>query len=353
MNETAKLLTKEELNMVDNLMKQAWDDPNIQGQKMEFCMALGRTIGNEYKDIKIGEQDCQITFWKAAVMVLFHESKQCKKCKKHYVTSKSKLETCECGGQLAVKWSPKPQIAEDPIKRKKFFQSVMFNYLKQILRENKPHSYKEIRTEEGNAPDVAVSVIMFHMKKTRLVDPNIIIVDDNETKIKCDTGLLSLKIVQKIAELRDDFKQYNVNINVGWDAISVLSTTDTQQNINYKMVEKVYAKFTSLDSGSDNEDSEGSYRDHCEHKAFQIEHRYEHFSESMQLLRSRLSNDARKLFDLIVDTPDDYKQQFGTDKMHKSYMAKYLGKEIKEIESMRDDIKMHCLALNIGVGEAI
>jgi hypothetical protein len=356
MNETAKQLTRYEIEQVDKLMKEAWEDPNIQGQKMEFCLALGRTIGNEYKDVKIGEQDCYITFWKAAVMVLFHESKQCSnnKCREHFVTSKTHLEQCtKCGNRLDVKWTPKPQIAEDPVKRKKFFQSVMFNYLKQILRENKPHSYKEIHTEDGNAPDVAVTVITKYLDRSKISEYDIVIVDDNNTVIKCETGLIPLKTIQKISNVISDFEEHGVKISANWNSINIVSVFGASKNISYKIVDKVYTKFTSLDSGSDNEDSEGSYRDHYEHKALQVENKFEHFSESMQVLRSRLSDDARKLFDLIVDTPDDYKEKFGTDKLHRANMAKYLGKDIKEIDSMKDDIKMHCLALNIGIGEAI
>lgn len=350
MNETAKLLTKDEMKEVDALMKAAWEDPNIQGQKMEFCMALGRTIGNEYKDIEVGKQDCQITFWKAALMVLFHESRECTKCTKHFVTTKTKLEKCPaCGIELVIKWSPKPQIANDPIKRKKFFQSVMFNYLRQILRENKPPSIKEARTEEGNASDIATKAIIATLNKIKNYPHELESIDMDHNVIRCETGLLPVKTVQKLQEIKQEFEAHGVQISLDWTAINVVSILEIPQTISYQIVEKVYAKYTSLDSGSTSDETEASHRDHCEHKAIARTEPVTSGSESLDLLRQRLPSDAQKLFDLIVDTPQDYIERFGTDKLHRANLADYLGKDIKEIDAMRENIRLHCLAMDIGV----
>ena len=351
MNETAKLLTKDELREVDGLMKVAWDDPNIQGQKMEFCMALGRTIGNEYKDIDVGKQDCQITFWKAALMVLFHESKQCtnRACNKHFTTTKSKLEKCTaCGHDLVIKWSPKPQIAADPIKRKKFFQSVMFNYLRQILRENKPPSIKEVRTEEGAASDIATKAIQATLSKIKNYNSDLEVVDMDHNILRCETGLLPLKTVQKLLDIKQEFEAHGVQINLDWNSINIISILEVPQTISYQIVEKVYTKYTSLDSGSTSDDTENSHRDHCEHKAMAKAEPIIAGNENLELLRQRLPNDTQKLFDIIIDTPQDYIEKFGTDKLHRANLATYLGKDIKEIDAMRENIKLHCLAMNIG-----
>jgi len=350
MNETAKQLSKDEMKEVDALMKEAWEDPNIQGQKMEFCMALGRTIGNEYKDLDIGKQDCQITFWKAAVMVLFHESKQCQKCQKHFVTTKTKLNKCtDCNNDLVVKWSPKPQIANDPIKRKKFFQSVMFNYLRQILRENKPPAIKETRTEEGLATDIATKAIMAVLTNIKNYNVELETIDIDHNIIRCETGLLPLKTVQKIIDIKHEFESHGIQINLDWNSINIVSILEIPETVSFQIVEKTYAKYTSLDSGSTNDDTESSHRDHCEHKAQSMSlPEPEHYNEDLLVLRRRLPEDTQKLFDIIIDTPQDYIERFGTDKLHRANLAEYLGKDIKEIDAMRENIKVHCLAMNIG-----
>ena len=351
MNETAKQLTKDEMKEVDALMKEAWEDPNIQGQKMEFCMALGRTIGNEYKDIEVGKADCQITFWKAAIMVLFHESRQCSnnKCEKHVITTKNKIDKCPvCNSDLIMKWSPKPQIANDPIKRKKFFQSVMFNYLRQVLRENKPPVIKEAKTEEGMASDIATKAILAALHSIKVFETQLEQIDIDHNIIRCETGLLPLKTIEKIIDIKHDFEVHGVQISLDWNSINVVSILEIPQTVSFQIVEKTYAKYTSLDSGSTNDDTESSHRDHCEHKAQSlIQAEPEYYTEDMRTLRQRLSSDAQKLFDVIIDTPQDYIDQFG-DKLHRANLATYLGKDIKEIDAMRESIKVHCLALNIG-----
>jgi len=351
MNDTAKLLTRDEVNQVEHLMKEAWDDPAIQNQKLEFCMALGRTIGNEYKDVDVGKQDALITFWKAALLVLFHESKQCITCNKHYITTKSKLESCnQCGNKLLLKWSPKPQISKDPIKRKKFFQSVMFNYLRQILRENKPPSMTETTIEDGYATDVAVQTLKKIISSHALIN-SIEKIDDNNSIINCNTDLLPLKILKCIADVKNDLDQYGVHITMNRTNINILSPFEIPQTINYKITEKVYTKFTSLDTGNSDDDTHDSFRNACEHKIISkigpdqcngIE-----YNETLDILRSRLPNKAQQLFDLITNTPDDYKEKFG-DKLYKSNMASYLGINPKDIDELKETIKIQCLAVDIG-----
>lgn len=352
MNETAKLLSKTELLQAEALIKEAWEDPALQSQKMEFAMALGRTIGNDYKNVEAGQQDALIAFWKAALMVLFHESKQCRECHKHHVTTKKKVDKCECGGELVLKWGPKPQIASDPIKRKKFFQTIMFNYLKQILRENKPTAISETRIEEGPAPDVAMKVIVARINKIKNLTYSIELIDEGHHIVSVDTGLIPLKILRQIHELRDELEAHGVQISLDWDNINVRCALEIPPTITYKLVDKMYAKFTSLDSGTDDEHNPG-FRYHCEFRAAskaEPEGPFE-YSETIRTIRARLPDDAQKYFDLIINTPQDYIEKFGTDKIYKSYAAQYLGIKPEQIEECKRNIKTNCLAMNLGSEE--
>lgn len=352
MNETAKLLSKSDLLQVEALMKEAWDDPSLQSQKMEFAMALGRTIGSDYKDVEAGKQDALITFWKAALMVLFHESRQCKKCRKHYVTTRKKVDSCECGGELVLKWGPKPQIASDPIKRKKFFQTIMFNYLKQILRENKPTAITETRVEEGAAPDVALRVIAARINKVKNVTYSVEPIDDGHDVIHVETGLLPLKTVKQILDLRDELEEHGVQITLDWQTINVVCALEIPPTVAIKYTDKTYAKFTSLDSGSDDDNGQG-FRYHCEFRAAAREEKEDtgEYSETIKTIRMRLPDDAQRYFDLIINTPQDYIDRFGTDKIYKSYAAQYLGIKPEQVEECKRNIKVNCLAGGLGLEE--
>lgn len=351
MNETAKLLSKTELLQAETLIKEAWEDPQLQSQKMEFAMALGRTIGNDYKDVEAGKQDALIAFWKAALMVLFHESKQCKKCRKHHVTTRRKVDKCECGGELVLKWGPKPQIASDPLKRKKFFQTIMFNYLKQILRENKPAAISETKIEEGPAPDVALKVITARIDKLKNVTYSIEQMDDGHNIMSVETGLIPIKTLKQIHDLREELEPHGVQISLDWDTISIRCALEIPPTVSCKIVDKMYAKFTSLDSGSDDEHSPG-FRYHCEFRAAKNEPQdnSEH-SETIKTIRARLPDDAQRYFDLIINTPQDYIEKFGTDKIYKSYAAQYLGIKPEQVEECKRNIKTNCLAGGLGVEE--
>lgn len=347
MNETTKRLSKDQMLNVEALAKDVFNDPAIATQKMEFCMALHRTIGNEYKDVDVGKQDAMIALWKAALLVLYHESKQCKNCKKHLVTTNQTISRCACGGELLIKWTPKPQIATDPIKRKKFFQAVMFNYLKQILRENKPPTITEEYTEEGPAPDVAVGVIVSRLGKAK-IESEVEDVDDNHQIIHVETGLIPLKTLKQIHEIREDLEEHGVQIHLDWRTISIVSALDVPPTISRKIVDKIFAKFTSWDGGG-NED-ESSHRYDCEFRVTKLSNKEVDFeNETIDIIRSRLSDLAQRYFDLIVDTPEDYVNRFGTDKIYKSYVAQYLGIKPEQVEDLKKNIKLNCMAMGVGV----
>ncbi len=349
MNETTKRLTRDQLLKVESLAKEVFDDASIASQKMEFCMALGRTIGNEYKDVDAGKQDAMISFWKAALLVLYHESKQCKNCKKHFVTTNQTVTKCACGGELLIKWSPKPQIATDPIKRKKFFQAVMFNYLKQILRENKPPVVKEEYTEEGPAPDVAVGIITSRLDKSK-ISSEVEDVDDNHQVIHVETGLIPIKTLKQIHEVKEDLEEHGVQIHLDWHSISIVSALDVPPTISRKIVDKIFAKFVSWDGGGSDNDDQTSHRYDCEFRVTKMSNKEsDSENETIDIIRSRLSDLAQRYFDLIVDTPEDYISRFGTNKIYKSYVAQYLGIKPEQVEDLKKSIKLNCMAMGVGV----
>ena len=118
---TARNLTPSEKFQVDDLFFEIWNDPEIQSQKLRFCMILANTIRGEYhrpnkyvRDWRdLGAQMCELSFafWRACVDVLFH--------------------------------NPKPDVVNNRAARLKYFKTHMFNYARQILNENKIPAHKE------------------------------------------------------------------------------------------------------------------------------------------------------------------------------------------------------------------
>ena len=108
-NKVMKGLSEDERQEIEDIITQVVGDPLLQQCRQGFKNALAGTIKNEYADLDVGEADYHIAIMRAAVAA------------KH--------------GWGENK--PAPAALNDPIQRKKFFQTWAFNYLRQILRENK------------------------------------------------------------------------------------------------------------------------------------------------------------------------------------------------------------------------
>jgi len=485
---TAKELPQEDKDKVQRLMMQAWSCPLIRNGLSEFCMALARTIGNEYRDYEAGMQDAHVTFWRAGLMVLYHESRKCQRCAKSYTTTYEipsycvrtlkywcdqprgegskgvtgkphgtckptvintkwledndlnnyeispkdqkeidkvrkgdlfKIKVCpecliekkvhivhaeqECLGDLDISWEPKPEIASevtftcnnirkhkvpnsdgdihlphtwkeqhdgdpvesscsqcekiikgDYIKRKKFFQTYLFNYLKQILKENKPPSIKEELELSSPADDVLMEMICELLtdeknRKKNKVEHSTLSEDHSHT-IFCETGLIPQRMILQIAELKDEFEPMGVNVATSHNQIHITPLFNLNDRFYAKMitrlkVKKAFVKHVSLD-GPD--DDSNNFRDFCEYKAKpDITVYSEQIIDELDrisVIRSRLPENAREVLDLIVHTPDAYYKEFRTERIHKNHVMQFLGKSQREVEEAFSAIKCHLLA---------
>ena len=457
MGVTATELPPEWLEKVQDLMLKAWNCELLRNGKMEFCAALTRTIGCEYLNTEIGLQDAQITFWRTALMVLYHETKRCESCGASHTTTYSKLERCdkrleywcdqdhgktkpitinkmwleennwltdkftyqlansehtnilqkvwdgeviraracprclrnnklnlvskdtECGGTLQIRQTPRPTIASEvsfqcrcgeawteehdgnPIasrcnqckrevtgqylKRKKFFQTYLFNYLKQILKENKYPQIKESRNVVSPANEVLAEMItkiltVVKIDSTKMTDGEDIII----TIARRSLRILPQTIVLQIAALRKKFEDMGVIVNMKKDKITVSPVYDndnkTTKMITRSMVKKSFVKFVSL-QGPDEENT--GFEDYC---GFKVNNEAEIRSErvideidSIMAIRKNLPTNARQVLDLIVNTPDEYYKRFNCDRIHKNHVMQYLGKSQTEIDQAFSSIK--------------
>ncbi len=384
MNVTAQGLSEEEKKQCQDLVYIIEKCPLLTNPIAEFCMALGRTIGNEYRDFEVGLQDARIALWKATVMTLFHESKRCTECNKHHVTSHEPKEKCECGGKLKIKWSPKKDIISEVqfncrcgenwiehdvetatckcgkeingkhIKRKKFFQTILFNYLRQILRENKPPSKKREIEISSPADETFVQMlenILNNCKESRLKSFRS---TKQETIIlHSDTGMIPQTTLLKTHALIDEFESLGVNVEVTANAFHItplfkLEGGHVSNLICRTVVKREFVKCVSLDSAEDSENS--SYRDYLEYQVNTPGSKSKKIVDELDginTVRHKLNADAKPVLDLIINTPMEYYETFKTNKIYKSHVAKFLGKSKTEIDHIWRSIKSTCESLDI------
>lgn len=459
MTTTAKELPPEDLEQLQRLMKQAWECPLLRNAKVEFCMALARTIGNEYKDRDIGMQDAQITFWRTALMVLYHNSKRCIRCKHSYTTTFDDVSHCtrilknwcdqgqkkphgtikpvsittkwlqsnndytvsddqkhiikkiqndelhrakacpkclkrkqlhfvydddECGGELKETWSPKQEIATeatfqcrcgeiwkthhngDPIKeeckcgrevigeyikRKKFFQTYLFNYLKQILRENKPPQVVDEVNIVSPVDEVLRDMVcdIFNSCKDAQIVYDVSS-DNTGHHVHTNLGLLPQTVILQLRKLRRDFENAGVNMVINSNSITISANNEQdgmRKLITRSMINKAFVKFVSMHGNNDDDDN-NSFNDYCEFKANpDIEVRNEQVIDELDridMIRGRLPETAQQVLDIIVNTPDGYYRKYSTDKIHKAHIMDYLGISQSEVDNAYSTIKMQLLA---------
>lgn len=319
-NETAKNLTEEQKTVAMQLMEKAWNDPNLQNPKYEFCMALARTIGNEYKDLEYGMQEIWITFWRAAVDALYH--------------------------------NPKPKVVENSKIRKKHFQTWMFNYLRQILLENKiPRTYIK-KDLEGPANLVAKDYIKLLFDNNLKVQYSI---EDEPNKITfyIDTTVIPVVILQKIWNLRDEVKPYEVEIK----------TTDDQIEINYFDIPKNYIKqineririnAVSI-SGIDQDDATG-FQQHCEYQGVrQREAEVDHMmtQDAIQTLNSRLPPQATEILNMLLEPTEEFLLEYYPTRKKSvvpkaCHLAKWFGLTKPEVVEILEQIKQQAKSLDLG-----
>lgn len=336
-NKTAKNLTPEQKSEVERLMEIAWDDPELDSAKIEFCSILRRTIGNEYADREFALAEIWITFWRTAVNVLFH--------------APARGATEEDDKKYQDWVARKEAITTNPIARKKYFKTYLYQYMRQILNENKIQMRQVIKNISGLATDVALELIQFYIKNSgaKKIDFN---VDNN--KINCEVNLLPMKTMKKICTIRDEFVDYDAFVEI-YDSYIVVNPGEDVKFINKKLKDKERAKFNSM-SGFADDDSKNSFQQHCE---FQAVNRMEVDVDNMLVqdqinaLTERLTPETVKVFELMVNPPKEFLDEFYPRRKkevrpRETHIAQWLGISKNIVTKHVEIIRRQATALDIG-----
>ena len=319
-NVTARNLDPEQKEEVNKLMALIWNDSKLDNAKHKFCQILASTIGGEYADKDFAMSEVWITLWRTAVDVLYH--------------------------------NPKPQVANDPVIRKKHFKACIFNYMRQILSENKIPTTLSDKKVSGPADMIAKEVIDFILSNTttKRID---FAINEKEDTFFTDTLLIPLPIIKKIWKLRDDLKDQGVTIKISNEKIEIEST-DSPKYITRKIKERMRVNAVSL-SGVDKEDTKNNFQQHCEYNA--VKHR-ENEVDQMEVkdvvsaLHDRLLERERDVFKLLYFKPKDFMDKYYPRRKKEVrpkeiHIAQWLGISKSEVIKSIDSIKEQAVALDI------
>lgn len=332
-NKIMKELSYEQRQEVEELIESVIEDPLLQPCRMEFKNALARTIKNEYVDLEVGEQDYRIAVMRAAVAAKFGANK------------------------------PEPYTLTDPIQRKKWFQTWVFNYLRQILRENKvpsTNTFNKISVSADSAALHEVNVLIaavikkehnhLYRKTLREIWERVHVTDrEDGYDIQFEHWCFPINLLHGVIGLNDVYLKSGVEITQVEDGIKIRHTGI--QQVTVTKCNNTIVHETSFDATDETED-DNSKRGILEMRIINNRNQAEIIDEEdiITKLKNNLPYDAHKVLDILMEDtrPDDYTEKYGQGSPKIVHMAEYLNKSAKEIKNTMKKIQTHCMALGIG-----
>jgi len=340
-NKTAKNLTNEQQIQVEKLMYDAWNDPNLDSAKIEFCSALRRTIGNEYCDRDLAAEEIWITFWRTAADILYHIPRI-----ENFNNEQQYLAACE-------RWeNRKHKVTKDPIIRKKYFQTCMFNYLRQILNENKIPTCRYNKVISGPADVVAKELIIFILDNAVPKAIRYSLSESNTATFHLNTHLIPQKTIKKIWSLSDEFKDCGIEILLSEESIIIVS--NNPKHVTKKVSDRMRVKAISM-TGLKEDDTRNNYKDHCEyHAAKKMEAEVDKMliKDAVETLSQRLNPQSKRILDILIDPPQEFLDEFYPQRKKairpkEKHIAQYLGISKTEVNKAIAIIQKQARALDI------
>lgn len=326
-NKTMKELSAQQQEEIDGILDRLIDDNLLRKCKRSFCGALAGTIHNDYDIREAGEQDYLISIWRAAVAALHGKE-------------------------------PAKETITDPTQRKKWFQTWAFNYLRQILRENKIPSQKlnvsiTVPADEAAVFEIRDALVQLaesekfvpHRRLLRSLLVNL------EVKEGTDSLLLTFdhmsfptSIFDIIKELNTTYLTRNVEILYTAEGILVRRLSDNVPAVSLKRSTENFVKVTSYDVSD--EDGEKSK---FEVIATPREDKME-ADEIFKKLHERVPDDGHEILAIYNEDsrPQGYVEKYGAGSPKISHVAEYLNRSPREVKKMLGIIRLQCMALKLG-----
>ncbi len=333
-NITLKNLTQEQKDHLEEIIEMVVQDKNLSRCRIEFCNALKRTIRNEYEDMAVAEQDYRIAVMRAAVAALYGDNK------------------------------PSSNVITDPTERKKWFQTWAFNYLRQILKENKLPSIKKtykLRMPPFEAAVLEIKGILNTVVKleedlqhrSRLkahVEACKIEEVGNRITFYINHLQFPIKLDNIIARLDDTYLIHGIEISSVKEGIRINRLADCE-DIEITNSTKLLIRVTSFDGGDNNED-EDSRRDNLMLTAIPQYNATKQMEENEVIaqLRDSLPIEAIPVLNIYIEDtrPDQFTEKYGEGQPKIVHIAEFLNISSKEVKRLHSIIRMNILALGIG-----
>lgn len=240
-----------------------------------------------------------------------------------------------------------PEAIFDNIQMRKLVKNYGWEFIGQILKENKREMTKTQIFIEDHAEVVALRMLesLFGSGKENVKYE----VCHKTSTIKTETGLLPMSIIIKIAELKREFAAYNVGIQVVEDkGINIAKRDDTP--IITKRITEV--KFNQTKSFDDKIDEESTVRNSLEAQIASKEKLVSHFEtmqakDAMRELLSKLPDNAAKFISLMMSPPPELFEKCGGNPRERD-IATYMGVKQSQIKKYKETIRLQMLALGMG-----
>jgi hypothetical protein len=292
---------------IEDIIYLVINDPNLQRCQHEFCNALARTIKNEYVDTDVGRQDFRIAVMRAA---------------------------------LAAKENPSSSATiTDPVQRKKWFQTYVFNYLRQILRENKiPMIRKDIIRRIPIELQV-LNNILKEIKNSNIEDL------ENGFKINTNISTIPTQGMNNIQALKDKYLN-QVNVTILGDSI-VIERICEPTLVQDHQVSETSIKEHSFDTDDDTKrniiEAEAGSKRIMEGKSIET-------CETFQRLRYRIPAQAEPILNIYFEDsrPDTYIERFGNGSPKIAHIAQFMGVSTREVKKLVFLIRIQMMVLNLG-----
>lgn len=297
-NQTMRNLSMEQQELISCIVEQLINDPLLQPTRIEFRNVLRYTIKGDYTDVEAADQEYQVALWRAAVAAKFGWGSH---------------EPCE-------------ETLSDDKQRKKFFQTWVFNYMRQILLENKRCFINTTQLVMKPVWEAVQHELIEVFGKTGRTSHH-----GEECEISIDLYTLPRIKIQNVHEIKEKYSTRGIVFDIEDNFIKITN----QHAIGQETIEMKVPTMVNIISTNQNDDDDNKNLDieAIDYSEFEDPDVISTFTDS-------LSESAKKVMKIIISPPEDYILRYG-EKPIKRYIAEYYGFTTRQIKDIWTELKLN------------
>ena len=408
-NVTMKNLTEFQKQEVERVMTRVSSHPMIEQHKNGVISKFRNTIGNDYFDKSVAENEFQIAIWRATVELLYHQKYSfycsacgsktkrtnagrirlidrqeipCPSCNKVYVEDPGDTNLIigymdfdefqnnyknisqfakapKCSTTIKYHGTKKysdeqiETILNDDTQLAKFFTEFIWNYFRQQIKENRWKEQRKIETITGSADKIIFLELAnvckdFNLEFTANTDHQYYSINLNGLKSPPEFSAIFANYLKKASDNKVSIRFCNKCIKILVDS----STNQISADIS-KLEQVVMLGEFGEDNAKDQFISQISFKT-VKGVKMDLEDHVEKidFSDTITAIRESLPDGPpRTIFDIYANVGKSYQEfleKFGDVKPQKNHIAKFLGVTTKVVGQYIDNIRIQCLVHGLG-----